>query len=43
MTDMISDMGELLKKQLSIFGLNQTDLNIAYQLFQNYDNSPRGE
>ena len=43
MTDMISDMGGLLKKQLSIFGLNQTDLNIAYQLFQNYDNSQIGE
>lgn len=41
MTDSISDMADLLKKQFTIFGLNQTDLNITYQLFRNYGNSQK--
>lgn len=42
MTDSISDMGDLLKNQFKIFGLNQTDLNFTYQLFQNYDKTQKG-
>lgn len=35
-------MIEALKILLSIFGLDQNDLNFAYQLFQNYDKSQKG-
>lgn len=41
MADSISEMGDSLKKQFTIFGLNQTDLYITYQLFQNYGSSQK--
>lgn len=39
-------MANTLKNQLSIFGLNQTDLSIVYSLFCNYydeDNKKNNE
>lgn len=37
MIDSISDMNQSLKKQFSLFGLNQTDSLITYELFRHYE------